>query len=138
MSRRFNRSWRYIVATLFLGTIVIGCKSKALDPMAADRATIDYIVNDLKGDLLKFDSTIEEIEKVKLTRQDNIPIALVDIIYKDGSTSREFYYFNFEDIARVYNFMAQQQDATTEAMATSLSLSEQQVECIQRIIAKIE
>ena len=106
--------------------------------MATDRATIDYIVNDLKGDLMKFDSSSEEIEKVKLTRQDDIPIALVDIIYKDGSTSREFYYFNFEDIARVYDFMAQQQDATTEAIATSLSLSEQQVKCIQRIIAKIE
>lgn len=137
MTTTIQRVWRQLFATLFLTITVVACGKKAdpsHNPDVVDSVTIDYISNSLKSDLLAAEPAIASIDKVKLTRQDNIPIALVDIVYHDGSTTRDFYCFEYQTISNVRDLMEQNAEMTVEQIAERLSLAPSYVVMLKSIV----
>ena len=134
MARIGNKLWRYSVATIFFSLLLVGCQSKSLDPQAVDKATIEYIHGELINDLPLFDNTIDSVVRIKPTRQDNIPVALVYATYKDGSTNCDFIYFTYESINKVFEVIKEQPNISTEELAAQTNLSEIEVLTIQKII----
>ena len=127
MIRICNRLWRYSLATIFFSLLMVGCRSKALNPETTDKATIDYIVNSLQTDLPQLDNSVASVERIKLTRQDDIPIALTYLTYKDGSTTCDFLYFSYEDICSVHKITQEQPQFSATEIAAQLPLSDVQV-----------
>ena len=113
---------------------MVGCRSKVLNPETTDKATIDYIVNSLQTDLPQLDSSVASVERIKLTRQDDIPIALTYLTYKDGTTTCDFIYFSYEDICSVYKITQEQPQLSAAEIAAQLPLSEVQVKSMLKII----
>ena len=113
---------------------MVGCRSKGLTPEATDKATIDYIVNTFQTDLPLLDNTVASVERIKLTRQDDIPIALTYLTYKDGSTTCDFLYFSYEDICSVYKITQEQPEFSATEIAAQLPLSDVQVKAMLKII----
>ena len=134
MVRIGNKLWRCSVATIFFLLLLVGCQSKSLDPQAVDTATINYIHGELINDLPLFDSAIDSVERIKPTRQDNIPIALTYLTYKDGTTTCDFLYFSYEDICSVYKITQEQPEFSATEIAAQLPLSDVQVKAMLKII----
>ncbi|MBQ2418724.1 MAG: hypothetical protein II281_02830 [Alistipes sp.] len=135
MRQNCTKLWRVILVTVFLFTTV-GCGSKDLshDPNAVDTITAEYIHTSLPADLPRFDSSVQSVERVKMTRQDNIPVALVNIVRKDGTTTREYIHFDYETISSVRDIMEAEEGTSTTEIANCLGLSELQVQLYQQII----
>ena len=135
MRQNCTKLWRVILVTVFLFTTV-GCGSKDLsyDPKAVDTITTEYIHTSLPADLPRFDSSVQSVERVKMTRQDNIPVALVNIVRKDGTTTREYIHFDYEAISSVRDIMEAEEGTSTTEIASRLGLSELQVQLYQQII----
>ena len=127
--------WRVILVTVFLFTTV-GCGSKDLshDPNAVDTITTEYIHTSLPADLPRFDSSVQSVERVKMTRQDNIPVALVNVVRKDGTTTRKYIHFDYEAISSVRNIMEAEEEISAAEIANRLGLSELQVQLYRQIL----
>ncbi len=134
MRQNCIKLWRVILVTVFLFTTV-GCGSKDLshDPKAVDTITAEYIYTTLPADLPRFDSSVQSVERVKMTRQDNIPVALVNVVRKDGTAAREYIHFDYETISSVRDIMEAEEISAPE-IASRLGLSELQVQLYQQII----
>ena len=135
MRQNCIKLWRVILVTVFLFTTV-GCGSKDLshDPNAVDTITTEYIHMTLPADLPRFDSSVQSVERVKMTRQDNIPVALVNVVRKDGTTTREYIHFDYETISSVRDIMEAEEGTSTTEIANRLGLSELQVQLYQQIL----
>ena len=135
MRQNCTKLWRVILVTVFLFTTV-GCGSKDLshDPNAVDTITTEYIHMTLPADLPRFDSSVQSVERVKMTRQDNIPVALVNVVRKDGTTTREYIHFEYEAISSVRDIMEAEKEISATEIANRLGLSELQVSLYQQII----
>ena len=101
MKTAIYRVWRGVIVTLFLLTVACSGRDVSGNPQAVDALTVEYIMHDLAADIESTDKNVLSVERVKLTRQDAIPIALVDVVYKDGTTGREFYGFDYQQIVSV-------------------------------------
>ena len=135
MRQNCTKLWRVILVTVFLFTTV-GCGSKDLshDPKAVDTITTEYIHTSLPADLPRFDSSVQSVERVKMTRQDNIPVALVNVVRKDGTAAREYIHFDYETISSVRDIMEAEEGTSTTEIANRLGLSELQVSLYQQIV----
>ena len=136
MKQIFTKLWRTTIVTVFM-LIFWGCGARDLshDPEVVDQITTEYISTQLAVDLVNFDSDICSVERIKLTRQDNIPVALVNFTRKSGASVREFYYFDYADISRVRDAM-EQQDMSSADLANKLDMPEFQVKLFQQIILR--
>ena len=117
--------WRVFLVTVFLFTTV-GCGSKDLshDPNAVDTITTEYIHTSLPADLPRFDSSVQSVERVKMTRQDNIPVALVNIVRKDGTAAREYIHFDYETISSVRDIMEAEEGTSTTEIAKTVGCNQ--------------
>ena len=135
MRQNCTKLWRVFLVTVFLFTTV-GCGSKDLShaPKAVDTITTEYIHTSLPADLPRFDSSVQSVERVKMTRQDNIPVALVNVVRKDGTAAREYIHFDYETISSVRDIMEAEEGTSTTEIANRLGLSELQVSLYQQIV----
>ena len=124
MKTAIYRVWRVAIVTLFLLTVACSGRDVSGDPQAVDALTVEYIMHDLSADIERIDENILSVERVKLTRQDAIPIALVDVVYKDGTTGREFYGFDYQQIAMVCELLDKDPKMTAVQVAAALQMSE--------------
>ena len=135
MRQNCTKLWRVILVTVFLfTTVACGSKDLSHDPNAVDTITTEYIHTSLPADLPRFDSSVQSVERVKMTRQDNIPVALVNVVRKDGTTTREYIHFDYEAISSVRDIMETEKGTSTTEIASRLGLSELQVQLYQQII----
>lgn len=132
-----DRLWRILFVTVFI-CCTLGCGSRDVsrDPKAVDAITVEYIFGDLAADVKAANDNVASVERVKLTRQDGIPIALVDVVYADGTTAREIYGFNFEDIVRTAEIMEQNENLTAAALAEHLQISDVQATLLYNIVCR--
>ena len=112
------------IVTLFLLTVACSGRDVSGNPQAVDALTVEYIMHDLSADIERIDENVLSVERVKLTRQDAIPIALVDVVYKDGTTGREFYGFDYQQIAMVCELLDKEPKMTAAQAAAALQMSE--------------
>lgn len=124
MKTAIYRVWRVAIVTLFLLTVACSGRDVSGDPQAVDALTVEYIMHDLSADIERIDENILSVERVKLTRQDAIPIALVDVVYKDGTTGREFYGFDYQQIVSVCELIDKEPKTTAAQVAAALQMSE--------------
>lgn len=124
MKTAIYRVWRVAIVTLFLLTVACSGRDVSGNPQAVDALTVEYIMHDLSADIERIDENILSVERVKLTRQDAIPIALVDVVYKDGTTGREFYGFDYQQIAMVCELLDKEPKMTAAQVAAALQMSE--------------
>jgi hypothetical protein len=129
--------WRVFLVTVFL-FVTVGCAVKDLshNPEAVDSITTQYIYTELSADYPRFDSTVVCVDRVKMTRQDNIPVALVDIIRPDSTTVREFIHFDYETISRVRDVMEAEEGVSALQIANSLSISELNAQLYRQIVLR--
>ncbi|MBQ5844002.1 MAG: hypothetical protein IIW52_04015 [Alistipes sp.] len=115
------RVWQYISVALFL-LLLSSCGSDVSnDPKAVDTITTQYISCTLKSTIERCDTSVEEVNRIKLTRQDNIPIALVDYTARNGEQKRDIYYFDYQMLLRVRELL--KKEMTVEDIAKSLNVS---------------
>ncbi|MBP3423916.1 MAG: hypothetical protein J6K57_02655 [Alistipes sp.] len=124
MRTTIYRVWRVVIVTLFLLTVACSGKDVSGNPQAVDALTVEYIMHDLSADIERTDKNVLSVERVKLTRQDAIPIALVDVVYKDGTTGREFYGFDYQQIVSVCELLDKEPKMTAAQAAAALQMSE--------------
>lgn len=124
MKTAIYRVWRVAIVTLFLLTVACSGRDVSGNPQAVDALTVEYIMHDLSADIERTDKNVLSVERVKLTRQDAIPIALVDVVYKDGTTGREFYGFDYQQIAMVCELLDKEPKMTAAQAAAALQMSE--------------
>ena len=124
MKTAIYRVWRVAIVTLFLLTVACSGKDVSGNPQAVDALTVEYIMHNLSADIERTDKNVLSVERVKLTRQDAIPIALVDVVYKDGTTGREFYGFDYQSIVRVCQLLDKDPKVTVVQAAAALQMSE--------------
>ncbi|MBQ9961739.1 MAG: hypothetical protein IJO90_00045 [Alistipes sp.] len=124
MKTAIYRVWRVAIVTLFLLTVACSGRDVSGNPQAVDALTVEYIMHDLSADIERIDENVLSVERVKLTRQDAIPIALVDVVYKDGTTGREFYGFDYQQIAMVCELLDKEPKMTAAQAAAALQMSE--------------
>lgn len=124
MKTAIYRVWRVAIVTLFLLTVACSGRDVSGNPQAVDALTVEYIMHDLSADIERTDKNVLSVERVKLTRQDAIPIALVDVVYKDGTTGREFYGFDYQQIAKVCELLDKEPKMTAAQAAAALQMSE--------------
>ena len=124
MKTTIYRVWRVAIVTLFLLTVACSGRDVSGNPQAVDALTVEYIMHDLSADIERTDENVLSVERVKLTRQDAIPIALVDVVYKDGTTGREFYGFDYQQIAMVCEMLDKEPKMTAVQAAAALQMSE--------------
>lgn len=136
MKQTLIKLWRTTTVTVFI-FLLFGCGTRDLshDPKAVDQITTEYISTQLAVDLANFDSTICSVERIKLTRQDNIPVALVNLTRKGEEEVREFYYFDFAEISRVREVMEDKTLSVTE-MSNILNIPELHINLYQQIILR--
>lgn len=136
MKQIFTKLWRATIVTVFM-LIFWGCGARDLshDPEVVDQITTEYISTQLAVDLVNFDSDICSVERIKLTRQDNIPVALVNLTRKSGASVREFYHFDYADISRVREVMEDKTISVTE-MSNILNIPELHINLYQQIILR--
>jgi len=124
MKTTIYRVWRVVIVTLFLLTVACSGRDVSGNPQAVDALTVEYIMHDLSADIERTDENVLSVERVKLTRQDAIPIALVDVVYKDGTTGREFYGFDYRQIVSVCELLDKEPKMTAVQAAAALQMSE--------------
>ena len=124
MKTTIYRVWRVVIVTLFLLTVACSGRDVSGNPQAVDALTVEYIMHDLSADIERTDENVLSVERVKLTRQDAIPIALVDVVYKDGTTGREFYGFDYQQIVSVCEMLDKEPKMTAVQAAAALQMSE--------------
>lgn len=124
MKTTIYRVWRVAIVTLFLLTVACSGRDVSGNPQVVDALTVEYIMHDLSADIERIDENILSVERVKLTRQDAIPIALVDVVYKDGTTGREFYGFDYQQIVMVCELLDKEPKMTAAQVAAALQMSE--------------
>ena len=124
MKTAIYRVWRVAIVTLFLLTVACSGRDVSDNPQAVDALTVEYIMHDLSADIERTDKNVLSVERVKLTRQDAIPIALVDVVYKDGTTGREFYGFDYQQIVSVCELLDKEPKMTAVQAAAALQMSE--------------
>ncbi|MBQ3209428.1 MAG: hypothetical protein IJB23_06385 [Alistipes sp.] len=124
MKTAIYRVWRVAIVTLFLLTVACSGRDVSGNPQAVDALTVEYIMHDLSADIERTDKNVLSVERVKLTRQDAIPIALVDVVYKDGTTGREFYGFDYQQIVSVCKLLDKEPKMTAAQAAAALQMSE--------------
>lgn len=124
MKTTIYRVWRVAIVTLFLLTVACLDRDVSGNPQAVDALTVEYIMHDLSADIERTDKNVLSVERVKLTRQDAIPIALVDVVYKDGTTGREFYGFDYQQIVSVCELLDKEPKMTAAQAAAALQMSE--------------
>ena len=124
MKTTIYRVWRVAIVTLFLLTVACSGRDVSGNPQAVDALTVEYIMHDLSADIERTDENVLSVERVKLTRQDAIPIALVDVVYKDGTTGREFYGFDYQQIVGVCELLDKEPKMTAVQAAAALQMSE--------------
>lgn len=124
MRTAIYRVWRVAIVTLFLLTVACSGRDVSGNPQAVDALTVEYIMHDLSADIERTDNNVLSVERVKLTRQDAIPIALVDVVYKDGTTGREFYGFDYQQIVSVCELLDKEPKMTAVQVAAALQMSE--------------
>lgn len=124
MKTAIYRVWRVAIVTLFLLTVACSGRDVSGNPQAVDALTVEYIMHDLSADIERIDENILSVERVKLTRQDAIPIALVDVVYKDGTTGREFYGFDYQQIVSACELLDKEPKMTAAQVAAALQMSE--------------
>ena len=136
MKQILIKLWRITTVTVFI-FLLFGCGTRDLshDPKAVDQITTEYISTQLAVDLANLDSTICSIERIKLTRQDNIPVALVNLTRKGEEEVREFYYFDFAEISRVREVMEDKTISVTE-MSNILNIPELHINLYLQIILR--
>ena len=136
MKQILIKLWRTTTVTVFI-LLLFGCGTRDLshDPKAVDQITTEYISTQLAVDLANFDSTICSVERIKLTRQDNIPVALVNLTRKGEEEVREFYYFDFAEISRVREVMEDKTISVTE-MSNILNIPELHINLYLQIILR--
>jgi hypothetical protein len=136
MKQILIKLWRITTVTVFI-FLLFGCGTRDLshDPKAVDQITTEYIFTDMATDLMLFDSTIASVEHIRMTRQDNIPVALVNLTRKGEEEVREFYYFDFAEISRVREVMEDKTISVTE-MSNILNISELHINLYQQIILR--
>ena len=136
MKQILIKLWRTTTVTVFI-FLLFGCGTRDLshDPKAVDQITTEYISTQLAVDLANLDSTICSIERIKLTRQDNIPVALVNLTRKGEEEVREFYYFDFAEISRVREVMEDKTISVTE-MSNILNIPELHINLYLQIILR--
>ena len=136
MKQIFTKLWWATIVTVFM-LIFWGCGARDLshDPEVVDQITTEYISTQLAVDLVNFDSDICSVERIKLTRQDNIPVALVNLTRKSGASVREFYHFDYADISRVREVMEDKTISVTE-MSNILNIPELHINLYQQIILR--
>ncbi|MBQ2423750.1 MAG: hypothetical protein II262_03020 [Alistipes sp.] len=137
MGQIYVKLWRVFLVTVFL-FVTVGCAVKDLshNPEAVDSITTQYIYTELSADYPRFDTTVVCVDRVKMTRQDNIPVALVDIIRTDSTTVREFIHFDYETISRVRDVMESEESVSTAQIANSLSISELNAQLYRQIVLR--
>ena len=137
MKSCIDRLWRILFVTVFI-CCMLGCGSRDVsrDPKAVDAIVVEYIFGDLAADVKAANDNIASVERVKLTRQDGTPIALVDVVYTDGSSAREIYGFNFEDVVRAAEIMEQNANLTTTTLAEHLHTSDIQALLLYNIVCR--
>lgn len=137
MGQIYVKLWRVFLVTVFL-FVTVGCAVKDLshNPEAVDSITTQYIYTELSADYPRFDSTVVCVDRVKMTRQDNIPVALVDIIRTDSTTVREFIHFDYETISRVRDVMEAEEGVSALQIANSLSISELNAQLYRQIVLR--
>lgn len=110
------------------------------DEMSVDRITRNYITINFKDDIKKSDQHIASVDRIKITEQDNILIALVDYSYKpnykNGETVKQIYYFDYATFCKVRDLIAANKDISTEQIASDLSLSEPHAKAFQSIVTR--
>jgi hypothetical protein len=136
MKQILIKLWRITTVTVFI-LLLFGCGTRDLshDPKAVDQITTEYIFTDMATDLMLFDSTIASVEHIRMTRQDNIPVALVNLTRKGEEEVREFYYFDFAEISRVREMMEDKTLSVTE-MSNILNIPELHINLYQQIILR--
>lgn len=125
--------WRVVIVTASIFALV-ACGAKALDPERVDTVTSDYILRDLATTIVQCDSTVVSVEKVKLTRQDYIPIAIVDCTLSDGTATRQFYGFDLQTISRVHEIVKEQPAIDTQSLALLVGTSAPHAEAMRQIV----
>lgn len=140
--------WRVIAMTLVISVIVLLAMfflpHKSVDlshnEVAIDSITMEYLGSDFAADFKLYDSRIASVDKVKLTRQDDIPIALVDYTFKteveNGRSERQFYYFDYAVISVVRDIMEQNPHYDIATISKELHLSEPHAAAIIHIIER--
>ena len=136
MKQILIKLWRTTTVTVFI-FLLFGCSTRDLshDPKAVDQITTEYIFTDMATDLMLFDSTIASVEHIRMTRQDNIPVALVNLTRKGEEEVREFYYFDFAEISRVREVMEDKTLSVTE-MSNILNIPELHINLYKQIILR--
>ena len=136
MKQILIKLWRITTVTVFI-FLLFGCGTRDLshDPKAVDQITTEYIFTDMATDLMLFDSTIASVEHIRMTRQDNIPVALVNLTRKGEEEVREIYYFDFAEIIRVREVMEDKTLSVTE-MSNILHIPELHINLYQQIILR--
>ena len=136
MKQILIKLWRTTTVTVFI-FLLFGCGTRDLshDPKAVDQITTEYIFTEMATDLMLFDSTIVSVERIRMTRQDNIPVALVNLTRKGEEEVREFYYFDFAEISRVREVMEDKTISVTE-MSNILNIPELHINLYQQIILR--
>lgn len=132
-----NKLWRSLFVTVFL-LFAVGCGGKDVtsDPKAVDAITVDYIFGNLGADIMAVDSSITSVSRVKLTRQDDIPIAIVDVVRADGTVDREFYGFNYQDVVRAAKIIDACPSIENTTLAERLNISDIHATILRKVACK--
>lgn len=137
---------RWVVLTLaiclaiLLAVFVVATKEKSpkYDPKAVDSSTIEYLESgNFAADIINSDSRIATIDNLKITRQDDIPIAIVSYTFKpefeESRSAREFYYFEYQTICSVAAFANSHPDLSLKQISEQFSLPEPQIRAMLKI-----
>lgn len=138
MGLRYLGWWRLVVIVTisFLAQSCRHAHDLSHNRRAVDSVVFAYILTDLKGDMMELNSAIASVDKIKLTRQDDIPIALVDLHYKDSGAAREFLYFDYATICRVRELIEQQKGITPTEIAERLAMDYKTAYYMHKIVLR--
>lgn len=132
-----NRLWRVVIAALVI-LVAVSCGGRDLshDPEAVDKVMVEYLLTDFGQDIKAVNSNVSEINKVKLTRQDANPIVIVDVVYKDGRSTRELYGFSYKQVSAAVELLEENPKMTEQQLAESLSTSKIYAVALKEIVRR--
>ena len=97
---------------------------------------VEYLLTDFGQDIKAVNSNVSEINKVKLTRQDANPIVIVDVVYKDGRSTRELYGFSYKQVSAAVELLEENPKMTEQQLAESLSTSKIYAVALKEIVRR--